>query len=249
LPDPGGNRASQAAALVSDASTDQYRIMTVLIRLVRLHWTLVLALVVAIAAGCLTPDDWRWPTRAAVGWDAGVGLFLLASVIKMIRTRSTDQIRRRAADLDDAGSAVLPLSLLAAAASIAIVVGEAATAPNVYAAATAVLVLSTVAMSWCFIHLIFALHYAHGFYGPADKAAGGQDGARRGGLIFPGEDEPDYWDFIHFALVIGVASQTADIQIADRGLRHIASVHSVTAFVFNTVILALGVNYAVSLLG
>ena len=219
------------------------------LRLLRLHWTLLLALAVAIVIGLLTPGDWRWPTRAAAGWDAGVALFLAISVVKLIRTRSSDQIRQRAADLDDAGSAVLPLSLLAAAASIAIVVGEAATAPESRAGPTAALVLATVALSWCFIHLIFAQHYAHGFYGPDHTEGGGKSKRSGGGLIFPGEDDPDYWDFIHFALVIGVACQTADIQIADRHMRRIASIHSITAFVFNTVIVALGVNFAVSLLG
>lgn len=218
-------------------------------RLFRLHWTLLVALAVAVVVGLLTPDHWRWPTRAASGWDAGVALFLIISTIKMFRTRSTDQIRRRAAEMDDAGSAVLPLSLLAAIASIVIVVGEAATAAPSHAGTTAALVLTTVALSWCFIHLIFAQHYAHGFYGPGETATGGKSKKQRGGLIFPGETEPDYWDFLHFALIIGVASQTADIQIADRRLRRISSIHSVTAFVFNTVIVALGVNFAVSLLG
>ena len=217
--------------------------MTVPLRILRLHWVLLLALGVAVAVGILTPGHWRGLTRAAAGWDAGVALYVVITIVRVARTGSTDGIRRRAAELDDAGSAVLPLSLLAAIASIAIVVGEAATAPESRAASTATLVLATVALSWCFIHLIFAQHYAHGFYGPGER------GKDRGGLIFPGETEPDYWDFIHFALIIGVACQTADIQIADRRLRRIASIHSVTAFIFNTVILALGVNFAVSLLG
>jgi uncharacterized membrane protein len=219
-------------------------------RLIRLHWTLLVALAAAIVVGLLTPGDWRWPTRAASGWDAGVALFLLVSIVKMWRTRSTDEIRKRAADLDDAGSAVLPLSLLAAVTSVAIVVGEAVKSTPSHAATTAGLVLTTVALSWCFIHMIFAQHYAHGFYGPPDEGrAGTKAKKQRGGLIFPGEDEPDYWDFIHFSLIIGVASQTADIQISDRRLRRISSLHSVTAFVFNTVILALAVNFAVNLLG
>jgi len=213
-------------------------------RLIRLHWSLLMALALALAVGLLTPSDWRWPTRAASGWDAGVALFLVITVIKLIRARSADQIRRRAADLDDAGSAVLPLSLLAAVASVGIVIGEAAGAPRSEAGTTAALVLTTVALSWCFIHLMFAQHYAHEFYAPTDDGKGD-----RQGLIFPGEAEPDYWDFIHFSLIIGVASQTADIQIADRTLRRISSIHSVTAFVFNTVILALAVNFAVSLIG
>ena len=218
-------------------------------RLLRLHWTLLVALAIAVTVGLLTPSDWRWPTRAALGWDTGVAAFLIISTIKMIRTRSTDQIRKRAAEMDDAGSAVLPLSLVAALTSVAIVVGEAATAPPHQAASSAALVLISVALSWCFIHLMFAQHYAHGFYAPGTTASGAKSSKRRGGLLFPGEDEPDYWDFIHFSLIIGVACQTADVQIADRSLRRISSVHSVTAFVFNTVIVALGVNFAVSLLG
>lgn len=240
---------SSGFPLDGEAFDAHYRPMPTPVRLVRLHWTLLVALSVAVAVGLLTPESWRWPTRSAFGWDAGVFLFLLISTIKMLRTHSTDQIRERAADMDDAGTAVLPLSLLAAVASVIIVVGEAATAPKSHGATTAALVLTTVALSWAFIHLMFAQHYAHGFYGPAETASGGKSKKDRGGLIFPGEDEPDYWDFLHFSLIIGVASQTADIQISDRSLRRLSSVHSVTAFVFNTVILALGVNFAVSLLG
>jgi uncharacterized membrane protein len=212
-------------------------------RVIRLHGLLLLSLVVALLVAIFTPADWRWPTRAAAGWDAGVGVYLALSVLRLLRTRSTHQIRARAAELDDAGAAVLPLSILAAIASIATVIGVAATASQAEAASSAILALTTVALSWCFIHLIFAQHYAHGFYGPGDM------GKDRGGLIFPGETEPDYWDFIHFALIIGVASQTADIQIADRRLRRLGTVHSATAFVFNTVIVALGVNFAINLLG
>ncbi len=217
--------------------------MNALPRPLRLHLPLWLGLAVAVGVGLLTPQDWRLPTRAAAGWNAGVAVYLLVMSIKIIRIRSTDQIRARAAELDDAGAGVLPLSILAAAASVAVVIGEAASAPQSQAGSTSLLVLLTLVLSWTFIHLIFAQHYAHAFYGP------NENGKDRGGLLFPGEDEPDYWDFIHFALIIGVANQTADVQIADRRLRRIGSLHSLTAFVFNTVILALGVNFAINLIG
>lgn len=211
----------------------------------RLHAIPFLALAVAAGVGLACPGGWL--LRAAVGWDAGVAFFLIATSLRLIRARSTEAIRKRAAELDQAGQAVLPISLLAALASIAIVIGEAVTASkgSGQAGAAALLALGTVALSWAFVHLIFALHYAHEFYAPQGHGKARRD---RGGLIFPGETEPDYWDFLHFALIIGVASQTADVQIADRRLRRISSVHSVTAFVFNTVIVALAVNFAINLI-
>jgi len=199
---------------------------------------LATAAVITLAA----PVEWRWTVRLAAGWDAGVALFLLLTFLKLARTQSVEAIRARAAELDEAGVAVLPLSLLAAAASVALVVSEAASASSgVDRSVEALLTLGTVAASWLFVHVLFGLHYAHRFYAPDEKGD-------RGGLLFPGEIEPDYWDFLHFSLIIGVASQTADVQIADRGLRRLATVHSVTAFVFNTVLVALAVNLAVSLI-
>lgn len=211
----------------------------------RLHWPLLLLIAVA-GSSLLWPDDGGWLSRLALGWDAGVGLFLVESAIRLKRGKSSDDIRARAAAIDDAGPAVLPLALIAAVASIAVVIGEAVRVASGGGSTgtAAVLALVTVALSWTFVHVIFAFHYAHIFY------ASGTDGGDRGGLIFPGDDaEPDYWDFLHFSLIIGVAAQTADVQISDRGLRRISTVHSVTAFVFNTVIVALAVNLAVGLLG
>lgn len=110
-------------------------------------------------------------------------------------------------------------------------------------AAAAGLTVTTIALSWLFVQMIFALHYAHAFYAPDEGGKGDREG-----LTFPGEAEADYWDFLHFALIIGVANQTADEQISSRPLRRIATVQSLVAWLFNTVILALAVNLAVNLL-
>jgi len=219
----------------------------------RLHWPLVLLLLIA-ASSLVWPVPGGWLSRLALGWDVGVGLFLIESAAKVMRARSSQDIRKRAAALDEAGPAVLPLALVAAVASVAVVVGEAVQAAgggSGQAGGAAVLALVTVALSWTFTHVIFAFHYAHAFYAPS-VASGAKGKARSqdvGGLVFPGGEEPDYWDFLHFSVIIGVAQQTADIQITDRSLRRISTVHSVTAFLFNTVIVALTVNMAVSLLG
>lgn len=212
-----------------------------LFRPFRLYGVLLSSLTLAVVIALLIPAGESALTRMAYGWIGGVAVFIAATLVRMARARGADAIRRRAAALDQTGGAVLPLSLLAAAASIVVVVGEARSGGSPLR--DGLLALGTVALSWSFIQLMFALHYAHAFY---QQGEGGDD---RGGLIFPGETQPDYWDFLHFSLIIGVACQTADVQIADRGVRRLSSVHSLTAFVFNTVIVALAVNLAVGALG
>jgi uncharacterized membrane protein len=92
-------------------------------------------------------------------------------------------------------------------------------------------------------HTLFALRYAHEYY---SIVPGGD--AVEGGLKFPGDDPPDYWDFFYYALVLGMTFQVSDVEILSRKLRRLASVHGLLGFLFNTVILALSVNIAASLL-
>jgi uncharacterized membrane protein len=47
--------------------------------------------------------------------------------------------------------------------------------------------------------------------------------------------------------VIGVAAQTADIQISAKPICRVVTLHGVLAFVFNTVILAMAINLAAGL--
>ena len=217
--------------------------MSFLRRLFRLHSALLLGLVVVVAGVLLSPARWDWPLQIAAGWDAGVLAFLILTLVRIRRTRSIDAMRARAARMDQAGAAVLPLSLLAAGASVAVVVVEAAGRSIHPSVSAALFSMSTIAVSWLFVQVIFALHYAHEFYAPSEA-----DRSDRGGLMFPGDELPDYWDFLHFALVIGVAAQTADIQISGKRQRQIATLHSLMAFLFNTVIVALAVNLAVNLI-
>src|SRR5213592_308903 len=105
------------------------------------------------------------------------------------------------------------------------------------------LMLMTVIFSWALVHTVFGLRYAHAFYGDSDEP-----GVNRhaGGLIFPGDRPPDYFDFAYFSFVVGMTCQVSDVQITSRRMRRIALVHSILSFGFNTIILALVINIAVS---
>jgi uncharacterized membrane protein len=105
------------------------------------------------------------------------------------------------------------------------------------------LVLMTVIFSWTLVHTVYGLRYAHAFYGDSDEP-----GVNRhaGGLIFPGDHPPDYFDFAYFSFVVGMTCQVSDVQITSRRMRRITLFHSVLSFGFNTIILALLINIAVS---
>jgi uncharacterized membrane protein len=146
------------------------------------------------------------------------------------------RIRRRAALQDEGRFVILMLVAGAALASLGAIVWQlgAGRMPSHLALATA-----TILLSWMFVHVIFALHYAHEFY-----AAGGH-GA---GLTFPGGEEPDYWDFLYFSLVIGMTSQVSDVAVTGRTIRRTVAAHGVVSFLFNAALIALTVNIAASAL-
>ena len=95
----------------------------------------------------------------------------------------------------------------------------------------------TIVSSWAFTQVMFALHYAHDYY---VRDARGE----HGGLDFPGEQTPDYGDFLYFSCVIGTSGQTADVNISSRKMRRINMMHCVLAFFFNTTLVALTINIA-----
>ncbi|MER3478716.1 MAG: DUF1345 domain-containing protein, partial [Leptolyngbya sp. ERB_1_2] len=68
------------------------------------------------------------------------------------------------------------------------------------------------------------------------------------GIDFPGDVEPDYWDFLYFSFVIGMTSQVSDTNITSRSIRRLALGHGVLAFFFNTTILAMSINIIAGLI-
>jgi uncharacterized membrane protein len=206
---------------------------------------LYLAIVIGVALGLLAPIG-DAVSRLILGWDVGIAFYLVAAVSMMARS-TPDQVRRRAQLQDESRWVILALTTAAACFSLAAVgpiLGEVKNAAPGQLPLRVALAGFTILGSWFFMHTIFALHYAHDFYG--DRRGVKQQIA--GGLEFPSEPAPDYLDFLYFSLVVGMTCQVSDVQITSRALRRVALAHGVLSFLFNTVILALTVNIAASLL-
>lgn len=184
-------------------------------------------------------------TRLILGWDALAVTFLSLMFANMADHSPTDI--RQQAEIDDEGRGlILGLVLIAAAASVWAISLELSLAKDAHGAMRAahiVLGFLTVMASWMMVQMIFALHYAHEYYG-VDESDGAADA---GGIEFPGHEPPDYWDFLYFSVVIGVASQTADCNILSKGLRRLNTLHCLIAFAFNTIIVALTINLTAGL--
>ena len=181
-------------------------------------------------------------TRAIVSWDLSC-LWVLTLTLTHMRTQSLEDLKRHVASQDEGQGIIVTVVLIAAAASLWAVGLELSLAKDAKGMGKdlrVLLTLATVALAWMTTQLIFALHYAHEYYAP-DKATPEEDDVI-GGLQFPGGEEPDSWDFLHFAIVIGVANQTADIAFTKKRLRRIGTIHGLIAFTFNTAVLALTIN-------
>ena len=94
-------------------------------------------------------------------------------------------------------------------------------------------------LSWAFTHTIFALHYAHEFYG---------EHLRKSGLKFPGDGQPDYWDFVYFAFVIGMTFQVSDVAITHKSIRRTVVAHGALSFFFTAAIISVTVNIAANVI-
>lgn len=220
-------------------STRIYRPLLVRVLLARPR--LCVSMAVGIAVALLLPQAvfQQVVTRAIMGWNVGALLYLLLAM-KMMFGSTHEHMRTRALQQDEGSAVVLLLVVTAAVMCIGAIVAELAVVKELQGSlryAHIALAALTITTSWAFTQTMFALHYAHDFYATCGRGA-------HGGLEFPGEQAPDYGDFLYFACVIGTSGQTADVSFTSRKMRRTGTVHCVLAFFFNTTLVALTINIA-----
>ncbi|MDE3072844.1 MAG: DUF1345 domain-containing protein [Pseudomonadota bacterium] len=171
-------------------------------------------------------------TAILLGFD--LAAVVLLGVLAHMFNKATHANMRSQAQAQDSGRwGFLWSGVVLSAVVLAALSGELHAARSGGVPALLVGVLSIV-LTWLFLNTMFALHYAHGFYGDF--------GEKHEGLEFPGSQQPDYWDFAYFAIVIGMTFQVSDVQITSRYLRRVVLLHSVISFFFNVFIIAITVN-------
>lgn len=193
----------------------------------------------------LLPGWFSEVTRSIVAWDIGVIVYLALAALLFTAERA-EHMAADAEAQEEGEWTIFVLTLLGVLFSFAAIIGEFAGTREMKGWERTLhiaLVAATLFVSWLMTHTTFAFRYAHEYYA-RDRGGPEVDG----GLEFPGEQRPDYLDFMYFSLVLGMTFQVSDVQITARKFRRMAAVHGLLGFLFNTIILALTVNIAAGLL-
>lgn len=173
-------------------------------------------------------------TAGLLGWNAGVLAYLAAS-LRVAMTASPAEARRRAEALDRNRWVILAAVLAAVLASLGAVVLDLSAVQGAPGFWRVTLALATVLLSWCFVHVLFANHYAH-------------EHRLRGGLVFPGGgDEPDLGEFLYLAFTVGMTAQVSDVSTSSPAMRRLVLAHGLVSFLFNAAVVAAAVNIVAGL--
>lgn len=94
-----------------------------------------------------------------------------------------------------------------------------------------VLVASGLAVvaSWAVVVVTFAVQYM-------------RTDVESGGLAFPGDERPVFDDYVYLALQISATYSSSDVEVTTRAMRRRVGRHTLVAFVFNSVVVALLVS-------
>ena len=205
------------------------------------HWNFYLAVIAGavVAAATLVAAPDLFPAVAASVFSATYLILTARDVPKL----TPDYLREHAGD-EDAPPWVVFLLTIALVAYVTVALFLTVNDPS---PATFRLVLGvlSVALAWLMLHVMWGMHYAWEYYeAPEERCS---EHGTKGGLKFPGDEEPDGMDFVYFALVIAMTDQTSDTNVTSRAMRRIVTGHSLFSYLFNTVIVAAAINIVLSL--
>ncbi len=192
--------------------------------------TLLLALLVLVAATAHAVWIAALPLRAAIliGWCAGAATHAVLLLRALVVT-APEVLRSRAKLLEESRWTVLAATLGAAFAALYGIISEIAGSGR--GAHSIPLGIITLVLSWTYLHILFAVQYAHAYW------------LAQGGIDFPGGGKrPDWAEFLYFSFTVGMTAQVSDVTTSAPVIRRLVLAHALVSFAFNAAILGLAVN-------
>ncbi|BAZ70644.1 MAG: DUF1345 domain-containing protein [Pelatocladus maniniholoensis HA4357-MV3] len=199
------------------------------------------SIMVGMAAFIVMPDFMHLDIQILAAWISGVLCFLMLFVL--MANSATPQKTYYLAQGKEAQHSVTFFLVIITACTSIFAIGLMETNNQDISASGVVLEVSlsliAVLCSWFLTHTVFVLHYATCYYRREQIS---QEEKYVKGLNFPGEEEPDYWDFMYFSFTLGMTAQTSDVSITSLPMRQLVLGHAIVSFLFYMVILGSSVN-------
>jgi uncharacterized membrane protein len=192
--------------------------------------------VAGVVAGVVTALFAPWQLSTLVGWDVAAALYVVWvwSSAGRFSPEETKQFARREDDSRPAAQLLVLTACVVSLVGIGFDLLKASESTGSGDIALVSAAVATVVLSWATVHTVFALRYAHEYYN--DPGVGGID------FKSGPEYDPDYRDFAYVAFGIGMTFQVADTEINHRMIRRTVLLHSLLAYLFGAVILAVLIN-------
>lgn len=206
----------------------------------RHHYRFLLSFAIGLLAGLII--WWAPVVDRLLVFSFTFSLVYLLITAALTPTISADFLRGRA-DLEDEGMWLIALIAVGSVVISLIAIWLSIREPAGLTLRPFLALLS-VPMGWAMVHTVMAFHYASLWYAKAP------DGHEVRNLGFPGigpDQDADLWDFLYYSFTLGMAAQTADVTAMDTRARRLTLMHSGFSFFYNTVLLALALNAAMSL--
>ncbi|MEI9995274.1 MAG: DUF1345 domain-containing protein [Rhizomicrobium sp.] len=167
-------------------------------------------------------------------------LSFIAAFAVTVPWMSPDKLKARA-QVEDEGALVVSLIIFAVIAYCCEAIFMTLNTKPPAGPGWTALSLAGAPLGWLVIQLNETLHYSNLFY-----AKPGRGQKRQPPLEFPGTEDPGVAEFLYFSMVIGMTAQTSDVGVKSAAMRNAVTLHGFVSFFFNTVLIALAVNAAVS---
>jgi uncharacterized membrane protein len=208
----------------------------------RSHVRLLAAGGAGVLAALLVPARLGLVSRLLAGWDVAA-LVLATFAWAIILASGVQETQGHAATQDPGRRAVGVLVIVTSAVSLlatAVILRQARSCPPAMRELFVALCILAVAGAWVLTHTAYALRYAHLYYRDDDEGVGG--------LEFPCEHAPCYFDFAYFSFTVGMCFQVSDVTVSSPQIRRAVLGQAILAFIYNTTIMALALNLVFGLL-
>ena len=197
----------------------------------RMRWAI--ALVIGVLAGAAVAVVLGIAAGLLAGWSA---LALVSAVWTLLQVWGMNAAETRDhATAEDPGRRVARtvaiVGSIVSLGAVAAVVLHSRHSNGIDAYLLAGISVLSVVSSWVLIQTDYMLRYAKEYY---------EDDAR--GIDFNQPEDPEYSDFIYFAVGLGIAYQVADTNISRNGIRRIVIAQTLLGYLFGAGIIATTIN-------